>query len=195
MYVCGPTVYDLPHIGHGRYNLVFDVLRRFLLFSGLAVRYVSNVADVDDNIIKQANEQGRERQSRRWPPSSRHAGGRPWILWACSGRTRHPTPRAISPTWWTWWGISWLGVVAYDASDGVWGNVEQVPGYGLLALREPRLTQSRDSRRRQRREAITAGLRLVEEGQGGRAELGSAMGRRPPWLARRVRGDVARPAG
>ena len=59
MYVCGPTVYDLPHIGHGRYNLVFDVLRRYLLFCGLAVRYVSNITDVDDNIIKRANEQGR----------------------------------------------------------------------------------------------------------------------------------------
>ena len=59
MYVCGPTVYDLPHIGHGRYNLVFDVLRRYLLFCGLAVHYVSNITDVDDNIIKRANEQGR----------------------------------------------------------------------------------------------------------------------------------------
>ena len=47
MYVCGPTVYDLPHIGHGRYNLVFDVLRRYLLFRGLTVRYVSNITDVE----------------------------------------------------------------------------------------------------------------------------------------------------
>ncbi len=59
MYVCGPTVYDLPHLGHGRYALVFDVLRRHLLFSGLDVRYVSNITDVDDNIIKRAAEQGR----------------------------------------------------------------------------------------------------------------------------------------
>ena len=55
MYVCGPTVYDLPHLGHGRYTLVFDVLRRYLLFAGLDVRYVSNVTDVDDNIIERAN--------------------------------------------------------------------------------------------------------------------------------------------
>ena len=54
MYVCGPTVYDLPHLGHGRFSLVFDVLRRYLLFSGFDVHYVSNITDVDDNIIKRA---------------------------------------------------------------------------------------------------------------------------------------------
>ena len=54
MYICGPTVYDLPHIGHGRFTLTFDVLRRYELFNGLAVRYVSNITDVDDNIIARA---------------------------------------------------------------------------------------------------------------------------------------------
>ena len=59
MYVCGPTVYDVPHLGHGRNVLVYDVLRRYLEWSGLEVTHVSNVTDVDDNIIKRANEQGR----------------------------------------------------------------------------------------------------------------------------------------
>ena len=54
MYVCGPTVYDLPHLGHGRFTLVFDVLRRYLLFSDLDVTYVSNITDIDDNIIGRA---------------------------------------------------------------------------------------------------------------------------------------------
>ena len=58
MYVCGPTVYDAPHIGHGRFTLVFDVLRRYLLFSGLEVTYVSNVTDIEDKIIERAAEQG-----------------------------------------------------------------------------------------------------------------------------------------
>src|ERR1700735_3305872 len=59
MYVCGPTVYDLPAIGHGRFTLTFDVLRRYLLFGGLAVRYVGNITDVDDNIIKRAAAESR----------------------------------------------------------------------------------------------------------------------------------------
>src|SRR5256886_8626231 len=56
MYVCGPTVYDVPHIGHGRFALVFDVLRRYLEWTGLQVTYVSNITDIEDNIIKRANE-------------------------------------------------------------------------------------------------------------------------------------------
>ena len=59
MYVCGPTVYDVPHLGHGRNVLVYDVLRRYLEWSGLEVTHVSNVTDVDDNIIKRANEERR----------------------------------------------------------------------------------------------------------------------------------------
>ena len=43
MYVCGPTVYGPPHLGHGRFSLVFDVLRRYLTWSGNDVTYVSNI--------------------------------------------------------------------------------------------------------------------------------------------------------
>ncbi len=54
MYVCGPTPYDAPHLGHGRKEIVFDTIRRYLLWSGLDVTYVSNITDVDDNIIDRA---------------------------------------------------------------------------------------------------------------------------------------------
>ncbi|MHC9062423.1 cysteine--tRNA ligase [Nitrospira sp. CMX1] len=58
MYVCGVTVYDYCHIGHARSALVFDVLRRHLESCGYAVTFVKNFTDVDDKIIKRANEQG-----------------------------------------------------------------------------------------------------------------------------------------
>jgi cysteinyl-tRNA synthetase len=58
MYVCGVTVYDYCHIGHARSALVFDTLRRYLEYSGYQVTFVKNFTDVDDKIIKRANEQG-----------------------------------------------------------------------------------------------------------------------------------------
>jgi cysteinyl-tRNA synthetase len=54
MYVCGPTVYDQPHIGHARSAYVFDVIRRFLIYKGYKVKFVRNVTDVDDKIIERA---------------------------------------------------------------------------------------------------------------------------------------------
>jgi cysteinyl-tRNA synthetase len=58
MYVCGVTVYDYCHIGHARSALVFDVIRRYLEFSDYKVEFVKNFTDVDDKIIKRANERG-----------------------------------------------------------------------------------------------------------------------------------------
>ncbi len=58
MYVCGVTVYDYCHLGHARSALVFDVIRRYLEHAGYAVEFVKNFTDVDDKIIKRANEQG-----------------------------------------------------------------------------------------------------------------------------------------
>ena len=58
MYVCGPTVYNLIHIGNARPMIVFDTVRRYFEYSGYKVNYVSNFTDVDDKIIKKANEEG-----------------------------------------------------------------------------------------------------------------------------------------
>ena len=59
MYVCGPTVYDNIHIGNARTFISFDVIRRWLIASGYEVTFAQNLTDVDDKIIKRANEQGR----------------------------------------------------------------------------------------------------------------------------------------
>ncbi|GAX89342.1 cysteine--tRNA ligase [Effusibacillus lacus] len=58
MYVCGPTVYNYFHIGNARPFLIFDVVRRYLEYSGYEVTYVQNFTDVDDKIIRVANEEG-----------------------------------------------------------------------------------------------------------------------------------------
>ena len=58
MYVCGPTVYDYIHIGNSRPVIFFDVVRRYLEFSGYDVNYVVNFTDVDDKMIRRANELG-----------------------------------------------------------------------------------------------------------------------------------------
>ena len=56
MYVCGITVYDLSHIGHGRTFVAFDIVARYLRYCGYQLKYVRNITDIDDKIIKRANE-------------------------------------------------------------------------------------------------------------------------------------------
>ena len=60
MYVCGPTVYANAHIGHAMAAIVFDMVRRYLIYRGYQVRYVTNFTDVDDKIIRRANERGED---------------------------------------------------------------------------------------------------------------------------------------
>ena len=73
MYVCGPTVYNLIHIGNARPMIFFDTVRRYLEYRGYEVNFVSNFTDVDDKIIKAAVEEGVDasvtlRSARRtWP--------------------------------------------------------------------------------------------------------------------------------
>ena len=58
MYVCGPTVYNLIHIGNARPMIIFDTVRRYMEYKGYEVNFVSNFTDVDDKIIKKAIEEG-----------------------------------------------------------------------------------------------------------------------------------------
>jgi cysteinyl-tRNA synthetase len=149
MYVCGPTVYDLPHIGHGRYNLVFDVLRRYLLFMGLHVRYVSNVTDVDDNIIRRAAQ-----QSRTEPDVAAEFEARWWEAMDALGVLRpDDSPHATAYIAQMVELVADLLArgVAYQTRDGVYLDVSKVEGYGLLA--------------RQSLESLRAGARVesIEE--------------------------------
>ena len=62
MYVCGMTVYDYCHIGHARVMVVFDIVARYLRYSGYELTYVRNVTDIDDKIIQRANENNEDIQ-------------------------------------------------------------------------------------------------------------------------------------
>ena len=131
MYVCGPTVYDHPHVGHGRSLLVYDVLRRYLEWSGVAVHHVSNVTDIDDKIIERANREGR---------SAEEVAAEFEEAWYAAvdglGALRpHEDPHATAYV------DGMVGLVAqlvesghaYVAGDGVYLATDTVPGYGLLA--------------------------------------------------------------
>ena len=131
MYVCGLTVYDVPHVGHGRAALAFDVLRRYLEFTGLEVHHVSNITDIDDQIINRGHEQGRapEEVAAEYEVAWWDAVDRLGIL------RPKDTPHA------TEYVEKMVDLVAqlvaagaaYETSDGVYLSVEAVPGYGLLA--------------------------------------------------------------
>ncbi|MEE8323549.1 MAG: cysteine--tRNA ligase [Candidatus Bathyarchaeia archaeon] len=56
IYVCGPTVYDLPHIGHARTLVIFDMIARYLMYRGYQINYIVNITDIDDKIIMRAQE-------------------------------------------------------------------------------------------------------------------------------------------
>ena len=58
MYVCGMTVYDYCHLGHARVLVIFDVITRYLRHRGLDVHYVRNITDIDDKILRRADENG-----------------------------------------------------------------------------------------------------------------------------------------
>jgi cysteinyl-tRNA synthetase len=131
LYVCGPTVYDAPHLGHGRMALVFDVLRRYLLFRGLRVTYVSNITDIDDKVIERASERGVATDE-----LTAHYEEVWWEAVDALG-VLHPDD-APHATAYVDRMVAAIGElvsrgVAYETSDGVYLSVADVPGYGLLA--------------------------------------------------------------
>ena len=131
MYVCGPTVYDLPHLGHGRFTLVFDVLRRHLIASGLDVTYVSNITDIDDKIIEKAAAEGRS--------EAEVAGEFEDEWWQAMDRLNVLRPDEIPhATAFVDGMVATIAEllaagVAYTTSDGVYLDTSTVDGYGLLA--------------------------------------------------------------
>jgi cysteinyl-tRNA synthetase len=130
MYICGPTVYGAPHIGHGRFVLVFDLLRRYLEHLGLEVSHVSNITDVDDKIINRANA-----EERGWQSVAEECEVQWWEAMDALGALR-PTQVPHASEYIAGM-VSLVGELvsrdlAYETSDGVYLSVEKVDGYGLL---------------------------------------------------------------
>jgi cysteinyl-tRNA synthetase len=131
IYLCGPTVYGPPHIGHGRATLVYDILRRYLEWTGIKVRLVSNITDIDDKIINRA-----EREKRPWLDIAQKCET-VWFESMSRLGVMRPTdvPRA------TEYVDQIVGLIAelvakdaaYRTDDGIYMSTSVVKDYGLLA--------------------------------------------------------------
>ncbi len=130
MYLCGPTVYGPPHLGHGRATLVYDVLRRYLEWTGLQVRLVSNITDIDDSIINRAN-----REQRPWQEITHKCEA---VWFEAMGKINVARPTDVPhATEYVVEMVEMIGQLvdngtAYLTDDGVYLSVENVPDYGLL---------------------------------------------------------------
>jgi cysteinyl-tRNA synthetase len=160
MYVCGPTVSGEPHLGHGRFTVTWDVLRRYLEWIGLDVRFVSNVTDIEDKILAKAAEEGRS--------SDEVAAHYEKIWWDTQQRlgVQLPTesPHATAYVEQMVELIERLVEAghAYVGGDGVYFSAESVEGYGLLA--------------RQSLESLRSGARVeVDEAAGKKAPIDFAL--------------------
>jgi cysteinyl-tRNA synthetase len=131
IYLCGPTVYGPPHLGHGRATLVYDVLRRYLTWTGLAVRLVSNVTDIDDKIIDRATAEGRD--------AAEIARRCEAVWWKAMEAINVDRPSDIPhATEYVEEMVKLVGQLieigrAYITDDGVYLSVRSVEDYGLLA--------------------------------------------------------------
>ena len=141
LYACGPTVYDHPHLGHARSALTYDVLRRYLEWSGVHVRHVANITDIDDKIIDRARSEGRTETevAAEWEAVYVDAMNKLGVL------EPHERPKA------TEWVPKMVEMVeqiidagsAYPTSTGVYLRVRNIDGYGDLVDRG--LDELRDS--------------------------------------------------
>jgi cysteinyl-tRNA synthetase len=131
IYLCGPTVYGPPHLGHGRATLVYDILRRYLTWTGLSVRLVSNITDIDDKIIDRAKNEGRP-----WSDITQKCES---VWFEAMGKLGVLRPTDVPHA--TEYVQSMVDMIntlvtadkAYVTDDGVYLSIASVPDYGLLA--------------------------------------------------------------
>jgi cysteinyl-tRNA synthetase len=155
IYLCGPTVSGVFHLGHGRVSVVWDALRRYLTWSGFDVKFVSNVTDIEDKIIARARAEQR--------PTEEVAARYESLWWQLMGALDVKRPDAIPHA--TGYVTGMVELIrdlvasgyAYEGGDGVYFSTEALAGYGLLAHQDL--------------EALRAGARV---------EVGEEAGKRTP---------------
>ena len=131
IYLCGPTVYGPPHLGHGRATLVYDILRRYLSYTGLQVRLASNITDIDDKIIDRA-----QRENRPWNEITEKCEN---VWFEAMGKLGVQRPDDVPhATEYVQQMVDMISTLigrdaAYVTDDGVYLSIAAVPDYGLLA--------------------------------------------------------------
>lgn len=131
IYLCGPTVYGPPHLGHGRATLVYDILRRYLSYTGLQVRLASNITDIDDKIIDRA-----QRENRPWNEITEKCEN---VWFEAMGKLGVQRPDDVPhATEYVQPMVDMIATLigrdaAYVTDDGVYLSIAAVPDYGLLA--------------------------------------------------------------
>lgn len=187
MYVCGPTVYNLIHIGNARPMIVFDTVRRYMEHKGLEVNYVSNFTDVDDKIIKKAVEEGVDAAviSKRYIEECKKD------MEAMNVRpaTMHPLATEEIDGMLDMIGKLVEQGYAYKAEDGtVYFRTRNFKGYGKLSHKNLDDLQGGTvpSLCRGRPKGGWARLRVMEAEERGRALLGVALVQRASRMAYRM---------
>ena len=186
MYVCGPTVYDNIHIGNARTFISFDVIRRWLIASGYEVTFAQNLTDVDDKIIKRANEQGRTAAEVATEFSDKFIG----VMRAANVLDPDVRPRAtkeIGPM------IAMIKTLieqghAYAADNGdVYFAVRSDPNYGQVSGRniDDLMVGARIEENEDKNDPLD--FALWKAAKPGEPQLAEPLGRGPSRLAHRVR--------
>lgn len=135
IYVCGPTVQSEPHVGHGRYAVAFDVIRRYLEWRGFEVTYVSNVTDIEDKIIAAAQETGESveelaaRMSKRFKDAYSALGVKEPDI---EPKATEHIPEMLDMV-----GTLIDRGLAYVRDGDVYFSVKTLEGYGRLSGRKP----------------------------------------------------------
>lgn len=131
MYVCGPTVYDVGHLGHARAAVSFDLIRRYFLYKGFKVTFVSNFTDVDDKMIKRAAQEGiteQELAAKIIPEYERDYAALKVLTADHQPRATQYIPKMVAL-------VEKLlkKGIAYTTEDGVYFEVSKCKDYGKLS--------------------------------------------------------------